>query len=83
MPAPGDRFSYASSEAALRGPLCAVRDGGIITYDLPNRRQGIALSPEELRRRMAQAELKLPPKKGHLKVCQHCADSVLKAAALA
>jgi len=80
--ASGACFSYASPEAALRGPLCAVRDGDIITYDLPNRRLEIELPQEELERRMAQAELKLAPKKGYLKVYQHCVGSVLKGAVL-
>ena len=80
--ASGACFSYASPEAALRGPLCAVRDGDIITYDLPNRRLEVDLTPQELERRMAEAQLHLTPKKGYLKVYQHCVGSVLKGAVL-
>ena len=80
--ASGACFSYASPEAALRGPLCAVQDGDMITYDLPNRRLDIELPQEELERRMASAQLKLTPKKGYLKVYQHCVGSVLKGATL-
>ncbi len=80
--ASGACFSYASPEAALRGPLCAVRDGDIITYDLPNRQLNIELPDEELRMRMKNATLQLQPKKGYLRVYQHCVGSVLKGAVL-
>lgn len=80
--ASGACFSYASPEAALRGPLCAVRDGDMIVYDLPNRRLEIELSQDELSARMAAAELKLTPKKGYLKVYQQCVGSFLKGATL-
>jgi len=80
--ASGACFSYASPEAALRGPLCAVKDGDIIRYDLPSRTLEIELSDEELADRMEKAELKLHPKKGYLSVYQHCVGSVLKGAVL-
>ena len=80
--ASGACFSYASPEAALRGPLCAVRDGDIITYDLPNRSLQVELPQEELEERMKTAQLKLQPKKGYLRVYQHCVGSVLKGATL-
>lgn len=80
--ASGACFSYASPEAALRGPLCAVRDGDTICYDLPARRLDVELSREELEIRIAEAELKLAPKKGYLKVYQHCVGSVLKGTTL-
>ena len=80
--ASGACFSYASPEAALRGPLCAVRDGDRIFYDLPNRRLEIDLPKEELEARMAAAELKLFPKSGYLGVYQRCVGSVLKGAVL-
>jgi dihydroxy-acid dehydratase len=80
--ASGACFSYASPEAALRGPLCGVKDGDIIKYDLPNRKLEVELSDEELARRMEQAELVLHPKKGYLSVYQHCVGSVLKGAVL-
>jgi dihydroxy-acid dehydratase len=77
--ASGACFSYASPEAALRGPLCRVKDGDIIKYDLPNRKLEVELSDEKLARRMEQAELVLHPKKGYLSVYQHCVGSVLRA----
>ena len=80
--ASGACFSYASPEAALRGPLCGVRDGDIIAMDLPNRRLEIELSDEALAERIASAELVLHPQKGYLSVYQHCVGSVLKGAVL-
>ena len=80
--ASGACFSYASPEAALRGPLCGVKDGDIIKYDLPNRKLEVELSDEELARRMEEAELVLHPKMGYLSVYLHCVGSVLKGAVL-
>lgn len=80
--ASGCVFSYASPEAALRGPLCGVKDGDIIVCDLPNRKLEVELSDEELAERMANAELVMHPKKGYLSVYQHCVGSVLKGAVL-
>lgn len=56
--ASGACFGYASPEAALRGPLCAVRDGDWVHYDIEKRELTIELSDEELQRRMAEAELR-------------------------
>lgn len=80
--ASGACFSYASPEAALRGPLCGIKDGDVIVMDLPNRRLDVELSEEELAERVAGAELVLHPKKGYLSVYQHCVGSVLKGAVL-
>lgn len=80
--ASGACFSYASPEAALRGPLCGVKDGDVIVMDLPNRRLDVELSEEALAERIANAELVLHPKKGYLSVYQHCVGSVLKGAVL-
>lgn len=80
--ASGCVFSYASPEAALRGPLCGVKDGDIIVCDLPNRKLEVELSDEELAERIANAELVMQPKKGYLSVYQHCVGSVLKGAVL-
>ena len=80
--ASGACFGYASPEAALRGPLCAVRDGDWVHYDIEKRELTIELSDEELQRRMAEAELRLEPKTGWLSIYQRCVGSILKGATL-
>lgn len=66
----------------LRGPLCAVRDGDWVHYDIEKRELTIELSDEELQRRMAEAELRLEPKTGWLSIYQRCVGSILKGATL-
>ncbi len=80
--ASGACFGYASPEAALRGPLCAVRDGDWVNYDIEKRELNIELSDEELAKRMEEAELKLEPKTGWLSIYQRCVGSILKGATL-
>lgn len=80
--ASGACFGYASPEAALRGPLCAVRDGDMVHYDIEQRELSVELSDEELQMRMAQAQLVLKPKKGYLGIYQRCVGSILKGAVL-
>lgn len=80
--ASGACFGYASPEAALRGPLCAVRDGDWVNYDIEKRELNIELSAEELEKRMEEAELKLEPKTGWLSIYQRCVGSILKGATL-
>lgn len=80
--AAGACFGYASPEAALRGPLCAVKDGDWVNYDIEKRELNIELSDEELQQRMADAELKLQPKTGWLSIYQRTVGSILKGATL-
>lgn len=80
--AAGACFQYASPEAALRGPLCAVEDGDIINYDISKRSLSVELSDEELANRMEKAQLHLYPKKGYLGIYQSCVGSILKGAVL-
>ena len=80
--AAGACFGYASPEAALRGPLCAVKDGDWVNYDIEKRELNIELSDEELQQRMAAAELKLQPKTGWLSIYQRTVGSILKGATL-
>ena len=39
---------HVAPEAAVGGPIAAVRDGDVITIDVPNRRMDVALSDEEI-----------------------------------
>jgi len=80
--AAGACFQYASPEAALRGPLCAVKDGDIISFDIDKRELNIELSDEELKKRIETAELLITSKKGYLGIYQKCVGSILKGAVL-
>lgn len=80
--ASGACFGYASPEAALRGPLCGVRDGDIITYDIEKRELNVELTHEEIEKRIEEAEIVLRPKKGYLGIYQKCVGSILKGGVL-
>ena len=44
---------HVAPEAARGGPIAAVQDGDIITFDIANRRLDVDLSDEELKARLA------------------------------
>jgi dihydroxy-acid dehydratase len=50
----GAAIGHVSPEAAAGGPIAALRNGDIISIDIPNHRLDVELSDEELRRRMAE-----------------------------
>jgi dihydroxy-acid dehydratase len=45
---------HVAPEAAVGGPIAAVREGDMITFDVPNRRIDIEVEPGELARRLAE-----------------------------
>ena len=47
-------------QAAAGGPIAALADGDMITIDVENRRLDVALSPEDIARRLA-ADTPRPP----------------------
>lgn len=49
----GLMVGHVAPEAAMRGPIAAVREGDIITLDLENRRIEVDLSDEEIASRLA------------------------------
>jgi len=51
---------HVAPEAAMGGPIAAVRDGDIIHFDLPNRTLNVALTADEIRQRMANWEPPIP-----------------------
>jgi dihydroxy-acid dehydratase len=53
----GAAIGHVSPEAAERGAIAAVRDGDIISIDIPNHRLDVELSDDEIKRRLSQ----LPP----------------------
>jgi len=64
----GAAIGHVSPEAAERGPIAAIRDGDIITIDIPKRRLELELKQREIEQRLKS----LPPfepkiKAGYLK----------------
>jgi dihydroxy-acid dehydratase len=45
---------HVSPEAVAGGPIAAIRDGDLVTFDLRNRRLEMAVSAEEIARRLAE-----------------------------
>ena len=50
----GITVGHVAPEAAVGGPIAVVRDGDIITIDVPNRRIEVEISDEELRARLRE-----------------------------
>lgn len=57
----GASIGHVSPEAMEGGPIAAVRDGDVISIDIPGRRLEVRLSDEEIKRRLASWEK--PPAK--------------------
>lgn len=53
----GACIGHISPEAAVKGPIAAVRNGDIISIDIPNCKINVQLSDEEIKNRLEQ----LPP----------------------
>jgi dihydroxy-acid dehydratase len=72
---------HISPEAAEGGPLAIVRDGDLITVDIPNRRLHLAVSDEEIRARLSTWKRPAPRfKKGYLALYARLAESADKGA---
>ena len=72
---------HVSPEAAEGGPLAAVRDGDLITIDIPNRRLELEVAEEEIRARLAAWRRPEPRfKKGYLALYSRLAESADKGA---
>jgi dihydroxy-acid dehydratase len=56
----GFMAGHVAPEAAVGGPIAAIRDGDVITIDVANRRMDVALSDDEIARRVAAYEA--PPR---------------------
>jgi dihydroxy-acid dehydratase len=72
---------HISPEAAEGGPLAIVRDGDIITIDIPNRSLHLHVSDDEIQERLATWQR--PPlriKKGYLALYARLAESADKGA---
>ena len=49
-------IGHVSPEAAVGGPIAALRDGDLIHIDIPNHRLAVELSDAEIERRLAEAK---------------------------
>jgi dihydroxy-acid dehydratase len=64
----GAAIGHVSPEAASRGPIAALRDGDIISIDIPDYKLEVKLTDEEIASRLAQlAEFEPKAKTGYLK----------------
>ena len=57
----GLMIGHVAPEAAKGGPIAAIREGDEITVDIDGRRLDIALSDEEIARRVAEYQVPKPP----------------------
>jgi dihydroxy-acid dehydratase len=53
----GPAIGHVSPEAALGGPIAAVKDGDIIRYDVPLRSLEVKLSEEEIKNRLTKIKI--------------------------
>jgi dihydroxy-acid dehydratase len=78
----GAAIGHVSPEAFDGGPIAVVKDGDEVEVDIPNRRLSLAISDEELRRRLKDWR---PPErdwKGALGMYARMASSMAKGAVI-
>jgi dihydroxy-acid dehydratase len=69
---------HVAPEAAVRGPIAAVREGDVIHFDIPNRKLNVEISDAELLARLDQWK---PPAPRYARgVFRKYADAVSSAA---
>ena len=56
----GAAIGHVSPEAAVGGPIALIKEGDIITIDIPNNAISVDVSDEELARRRAQWQPRQP-----------------------
>lgn len=80
----GPCIGHISPEAASRGPIAVLKDGDIITIDIPDRKIGVKLSETEIKERFKSWK-PVPPKinKGYLARYSKMVSSADKGAVLA
>jgi dihydroxy-acid dehydratase len=72
---------HISPEAAEGGPIAVVKDGDLITVDIPNRSLHLHISDEEIKARLARWQRPEPKfKKGYLALYARLAESADKGA---
>jgi dihydroxy-acid dehydratase len=78
--AKGAIIGYASPESALRGPICALRDGDIIRYDIETRSIEAELTDEQIAQRVEAFDKEIKWHTGYLGLYQSWVGSVAKGA---
>ncbi|MCX6345795.1 MAG: dihydroxy-acid dehydratase [Armatimonadetes bacterium] len=77
----GACIGHVSPEAASGGPIGFLKDGDIISIDIPNKRMDVKLSDEELAARRAEWKAPEPRvKEGYLARYARCVSSAAKGA---
>ena len=56
----GAAIGHVSPEAMERGPIAAVREGDLISIDIPARKLELLISEEEMQKRLAELTLPKP-----------------------
>ena len=56
----GLMVGHVAPEAAVGGPIAILRDGDIVTVDIPNRRLSVQLTEDEIRSRLAAWQVPAP-----------------------
>ena len=51
---------HVSPEAVLGGPIAAVREGDMVTFDIPNRELRLEVSAEEIAKRLKEVKAPEP-----------------------
>ncbi len=70
----GPCIGHVAPEAAGGGPIAAVRDGDIVSIDIPNRRLDLKVKPAEIKRRLLSAKTpERPSVGGWLELYKHLA----------
>lgn len=81
----GAMIGHVSPEAAEGGPIAVVRDGDVISYDIPARKLGLEISDDELERRLNEWRSNPPKPKmveGYLRRYRSLVTSANKGAVL-
>ncbi|MHA1617394.1 MAG: dihydroxy-acid dehydratase [Candidatus Njordarchaeales archaeon] len=77
----GPCIGHVSPEAMDGGPIALVKDGDIISIDIPSRKLELEVPPEELEERRKRWKPPKPKvKKGYLRLYAHIAESASKGA---
>ena len=80
--AKGAITGYCSPEAGLGGPICAVRDGDIITYDVEARTINVELTDEQIAERIKNFDKKVVIWDGFMGMYQKSVTSLRTGAVL-
>ncbi len=78
----GACIGYVSPEAALGGPILAVRNGDNIRYDISARSLCAQITQEQIEQRLKETKIDVKIRRGYLGIYQSTVGSLLKGAVL-